>query len=149
MKEQNEIEIRRTRFDDIKTITEIENMSYPDPWSEKMFESELHLDFSNFFVMLYSGEIIGYVCFWDIQNEAHLTNLTVRKQFRGKGLGSKLLSYALERAVPLNDRKIFLEVRVNNLAAMRLYDKFGFKQIGIRKKYYSNRDDALVMEKTL
>lgn len=146
----NKIEIRRVRQDDIKTIAAIERVSYPEPWSEKMFAGELRIGFSNFFTALVDGKIAGYVCFWSIDGESQITNLTVEESSRGKGLGSKLMAYAVEySAGRLNNKKMFLEVRADNKAALGLYRKFGFKKIGVRKKYYSNADDALVMEKSL
>lgn len=144
-----EIEIRRVRIDDISAIVEIEKNLYPDPWSVKMFERELQLEFSNFFAAIEDHEIIGYVCFWRVSDEVQITNITVKEKFRRKGFGSKLMKYIIDISYAMKIKKMFLEVRASNYPALSLYEKFRFKKIGVRKKYYSNSDDAVVMAKTL
>ena len=146
---ESEIEIRRVRIDDIITIVEIEKNSYPDPWSEKMFERELQLEFSNFFVAIEDREIAGYICLWTVSDEGHLTNITVKEKFRRKGLGSRLMKYIIDISYAMKIKKMFLEVRASNCPALKFYEKFGFKKIGLRKKYYPNSDDAVVMAKIL
>lgn len=146
---KNEIEIRRVRIDDISTIVKIEKKSYPDPWSQNLFERELQINFSNFFTAVKNRKIIGYVCLWTVADEGHLTNITVKEKFRRKGLGSKLIKYIMDITYAMKIKKIFLEVRARNYPALKFYEKFGFKKIGVRKKYYSNADDAVVMAKTL
>ena len=146
---ESEIEIRRVRIDDIITIVEIEKNSYPDPWSEKMFERELQLEFSNFFVAIEDREIAGYICLWTVSDEGHLTNITVKEKFRRKGLGSRLMKYIIDISYAMKIKKMFLEVRASNFPALSLYGKFGFKKIDVRKKYYSNSDNAVVMAKIL
>ncbi|MBI5573693.1 MAG: ribosomal protein S18-alanine N-acetyltransferase [Elusimicrobia bacterium] len=144
-----EIEIRRVRIDDIRTIAEIEKKSYPDPWSENLFKREMHLEFSNFFAAIKDHEIAGYICFWKVSDEGHLTNITVKEKFRRKGIGSGLMKYIIDISYAMGIKKMFLDVRAINYQALSLYEKFGFKKIGVRKKYYSNSDDAVVMSKTL
>ncbi len=146
---ESEIEIRRVRIDDISTIVEIEKNSYPDPWSEKMFERELQLEFSNFFVAIEDREIAGYMCLWRVSDEGHLTNITVKECFQKKGLGSKLMRYIIDYAKKLKIKEIFLEVRASNFPALKFYEKFGFRKIDVRKKYYNKTDDAIVMKKEL
>jgi ribosomal-protein-alanine N-acetyltransferase len=146
---ENEIEIRRVRIDDIGTIAEIEKKSYPDPWSQNLFERELQLEFSNFFAAIEDREIIGYVCFWTVSDEAQITNITVKEKFRRKGLGSRLMKYIIDISSAMKIKKMFLEVRASNCPALSLYEKFGFKKIEVRKKYYSNSNDAVIMAKTL
>ena len=144
-----EIEIRRLRFGDISAIVEIEKNSYPDPWSEKMLERELQLEFSNFFVAIEDRKIAGYMCLWTVSDEGHLTNITIKECFQKKGLGSKLMRYIIDYAKKLKIKDIFLEVRASNFSALKFYEKFGFRKIDVRKKYYSNSDDAVIMSKTL
>ncbi|HAX61958.1 MAG TPA: ribosomal-protein-alanine N-acetyltransferase [Elusimicrobia bacterium] len=144
-----EIEIRRVRIDDISAIAAIEKNSYPDPWSVKMFERELQLEFSNFFAVIKDREIIGYVCFWTVSDEAQITNITVKEKFRRKGLGSRIMKYIINFAKAIEIKKMFLEVRASNYPALKLYEKFGFQEIDVRKRYYSNSDDAVIMSKIL
>jgi len=143
------IEIRPARIDDINAIVEIEKKSYPDPWSQNLFERELQIKFSNFFAAVEDHEIAGYICLWTVSDEGHLTNITVKEKFRRKGLGSKLMKYIINISSAMKIKNIFLEVRASNYSALKFYEKFGFKKIGSRKKYYSNSGDAVVMVKTL
>lgn len=143
------MDIRRVQIGDISAIVEIEKKSYPDPWSRNLFERELHLKFSNFFVAVKDREIAGYICLWTVSNEGQLTNITVEDKFRRKGLGSILIKYIIDMSYAMKIKKIFLEVRASNYPAISLYEKFGFKKTGIRKKYYSNSDDAVIMSKIL
>ena len=83
-----------------------------------------------------------------IVDECHLLNLCVRQEARGQGLGTKMIQYLINQARQKDMGSIFLEVRVSNDAAIRLYDKLGFNEIGIRRGYYpdtSGREDALVL----
>ncbi|MDD5687775.1 MAG: ribosomal protein S18-alanine N-acetyltransferase [Elusimicrobia bacterium] len=147
--QKDNIIIHNLCFEDINGILKIEQESYPDPWSRKMFERELNLDFSHFFVATILSEIVAYVCFWHVADEAHVTNIAVSEKYRKKGVGSKMLKYIIDLAKSLQIKKMFLEVRANNIGAKVLYENYGFKNIGIRKKYYSNKDDAVIMEKIL
>jgi len=75
--------------------------------------------------------------------------LKLKEKFRRKGLGSKLMKYIINISSAMKIKNIFLEVRASNYSALKFYEKFGFKKIGSRKKYYSNSGDAVVMVKTL
>lgn len=88
----------------------------------------------------------GYVGVWFQGDEAHITEIAVRERLRGKGIGELLLIGSLRAAIEYGSSVVTLEVRVSNLIAQRLYEKYGFKQVGIRKAYYSdNREDAAIM----
>ncbi len=88
----------------------------------------------------------GYVGVWFQGDEAHITEIAVRERLRGKGIGELLLIGSVRAAIEYGSSVVTLEVRVSNLIAQRLYEKYGFKQVGIRKAYYSdNREDAAIM----
>ncbi|HVA92594.1 MAG TPA: ribosomal protein S18-alanine N-acetyltransferase [Chloroflexota bacterium] len=88
----------------------------------------------------------GYAGLWLVIDEAHVTTIAVRPEYRGKGLGELLLVALTEIALDINARWLTLEVRVSNSTAQALYRKYGFKPAGVRPKYYSdNREDALIM----
>jgi ribosomal-protein-alanine N-acetyltransferase len=90
--------------------------------------------------------IIGFSGFWMMADEAHLTNIAVRRQYHGKGLGELLLLASIDLAGKLKASFLTLEVRASNLAAQSLYRKYGFMQMGIRRGYYlDNREDAVIM----
>ncbi len=72
-------------------------------------------------------------------------NIVVKKDKRNLGIGSKLLEEIIKKAIEINSKTITLEVNENNLPAIKLYEKYGFKQIGLRKKYYNNIDNAIIM----
>ena len=93
-----------------------------------------------------SEEIAGYVGMWFQGNEAHITEIAVRHDLRGNGLGELLLIGSIRAAVEYGSSVVTLEVRVSNFIAQRLYEKYGFKTAGVRKGYYTNnREDALIM----
>jgi ribosomal-protein-alanine N-acetyltransferase len=90
--------------------------------------------------------IAGYVSVWYQGEEAHITEIAVREKLRGRGIGELLLIGSLRAAVEYGSKVMTLEARVSNFVAQRLYEKYGFKSVGIRKGYYSdNREDAVIM----
>lgn len=94
--------------------------------------------------------ILGYVCVWFITDEAHLHNIAVRPNMRGKGLGLEFLCYVEHLSKQKNMRRIVLDVARGNRPARNLYLKAGFRSVGFRKNYYADTgDDALIMEKLL
>jgi ribosomal-protein-alanine N-acetyltransferase len=132
---------------DIAQVLLIEVNSFPSPWSERMFLSEIRDNrLSNFLVAKHNEIVVGYGGFWLIFDEAHFVNLAVHPSFRRRGIGKRLLSALLALAKERGATKATLEVRVSNVAAIKLYEKFNFKICAIRKKYYKdNNEDALVM----
>jgi len=90
--------------------------------------------------------IVGFSGIWMMADEAHLTNIAVRQQYRGKGLGEFLVIATIDLAMQLKASFMTLEVRASNLIAQNLYHKYGFVQMGIRRGYYlDNREDAIIM----
>jgi ribosomal-protein-alanine N-acetyltransferase len=92
------------------------------------------------------GHVIGYAGMWLVGEEAHVTTVAVAREARGKGFGELLLASLIEIADELQARWVTLEVRVSNFTAQQLYRKYGFREAGLRKRYYSdNNEDALIM----
>ena len=90
--------------------------------------------------------IVGFSGIWMMAGEAHITNIAVRQEYRGRGLGEMLLIATIDLAIGLKASFMTLEVRVSNQAARKLYEKYGFKQTGLRRSYYlDNREDAVIM----
>ncbi len=97
--------------------------------------------------------IVGFAGFWVMAGEAHVTSIAVREKLRRKGIGELLLSKVIDMAVEMNSDLVTLEVRVSNVNAQKLYEKYGFKKVGERRKYYldrgptgaETREDALIM----
>lgn len=93
-----------------------------------------------------SGLILGYAGMWLMLDEAHVTTIGVRRTGRGHGLGEVLLLRLVEEALEMGAQRVTLEVRVSNMVAQNLYRKYGFREEGIRRRYYSdNGEDALIM----
>ncbi len=133
----------------IPEIMVIERESFPEPWTQEMFEREFSTTISHFFVALSENALAGYAGYWLVSDEAHVVNLAVHPQFRARGIGRRMLLYLLSRAAQQGVRKVFLEVRRSNEHAQKLYLSEGFTVTGIRQKYYNNREDAFLMEKEL
>ena len=142
-----DLKIDRMRITDLDDVMEIEQMSFSMPWSRWMFEKELgDRKRSHFLVLRSETEIMGYIGFWMVLDEAHITTIAVRSELRRKGFGSILMASALFLAESLGANKATLEVRVTNLPAQKLYSKFGFEIVAVRKNFYSDTgEDAYVM----
>jgi ribosomal-protein-alanine N-acetyltransferase len=139
--------IRRMTLDDIPQVIEIERASFPIPWSENSFRNELtQNEHAYFFVAEEAQQVIGLLGYWFIIDECHISTVAVRPEWRRRGVGQSLLSYALTQGVKQGALMATLEVRLSNAAAIDLYQKFGFKIVGQRKHYYrDNGEDALIM----
>lgn len=144
-----DILIQPLTFNDLNEVLQIENTSFKDPWTRGMFIREIGSN--NFYVLRErnSNRLLGYFGFWQIFDEFHITNLAVALEYRGQGIGSFILNYLLCEAKRKNCQRVMLEVRATNLPAQRLYFKFGFEVLGKRKKYYSDGEDALIVEKKI
>ena len=119
-------------------------------WSRAQFERELTLPISRFFVLHEGEELLGYAGYWKVADEAQITNLVVRPDYRRKGLAVRLLRHLLPLARAEGCRRSLLEVRSRNEAALALYAKIGFVASGKRPDAYDHpKEDALLMEMTL
>ncbi|MCZ0756478.1 ribosomal protein S18-alanine N-acetyltransferase [Anoxybacillus sp. J5B_2022] len=142
-----EINFRPMTLDDLDGVLAIEKTSFTLPWSREAFYNELvHNRYAKYVVMEHDGRIIGYCGMWVVIDEAHITNVAVLPEYRGKKLGEALMRKMMEIAKQLGAVTMTLEVRVSNNVAQSLYRKLGFLNGGIRKRYYpDNQEDALVM----
>lgn len=133
--------------EDLDGVLEIEQVSFPRPWSRRQFTNELNNPVSNAYVIRLApdGIVAGYTVFWIIQGEGHILNIAVRGECRRRGLGNRLLSHCLRVMMLNNVFEVFLEVRRSNDVAKGLYRAFGFKEIAERKNYYGD-EDAIVMK---
>lgn len=132
----------------IRKIMPIEQQVYPRPWTAQVFVEELEqvrVGKRHYLVGTIGDELVGYGGLLYIENDAHVTNVAVHPMWRSRGIATELL---LDLAWEANRRgceAMTLEVRHTNVAAQQLYRRFGFVPAGVRKKYYENRDDAIVM----
>lgn len=141
------IQFRLMTVEDIDQIVALEHASFTTPWTKDAFYNELTQNqFAHYIVMEDGYKVIGYCGQWNIMDEAHITNVAVLPEYRGRKLGEALMKQAMEFARSMGARKMTLEVRVSNYIAQSLYRKLGFQPGGIRKHYYTdNLEDALVM----
>jgi len=142
-----ELELRRLELGDLDAIEGIERASYPTPWSRSMFASELAKPSSlSFGAVDETGTLVGYLVLSRYVDAWHVMNVAVAPERRREGIASALLHRLLELTKDDALRGYTLEVRISNLGAIRLYERFGFRRKGIRRGYYTdNREDALIM----
>lgn len=131
----------------IDAMHEIELASFAIPWTHHALYQDVCENACATYHGLYDGEIlVGYCGLWVILDEAHVTNIAIRPDYRGQGLGKELLSQVIAWAKQRGVCTISLEVRISNVPALRLYEGLGFVRMGVRKKYYSdNGEDAYLM----
>lgn len=134
----------------LKDLEEMKNTLYSDFdnfWSYNILKQELEKENTTYIIAKEKNEVVGFagisICF----DEATLNNIVVKKSCRGRGIGSELLESLIDICSELNIKTFTLEVNTANKPAIYLYQKFGFKNIGIRKKYYNNSQDAYIMTK--
>lgn len=145
-----EIIIRGIVEGDIDQIVEIEKECFTTPWSRDAFLTEIRENkLARYVVVEVDGKVAGYGGVWLIVNEGHITNIAVKEEYRGLGVGNRILEGLIYYSTSKNIQSMTLEVRKSNIIAQNLYKKYGFVEYGIRPKYYSdNNEDALIMWRT-
>ena len=132
----------------LKKVLEIENKVYPNPWTPRTFTSELQQMRigSRYYLVAYVGDVmVGYGGLWFSGDDAHITNVAVDPTWQGRGVATEIM---LDLSILAHDHgctAMTLEVRHTNVAAQELYRRVGFVPAGVRKKYYENTDDAIIM----
>jgi [ribosomal protein S18]-alanine N-acetyltransferase len=145
--ERSALEIRRLGYGDLPEVISIERRSFPAPWSLAMFVLELSKPSSICAGAFQDGELIGYLICSRYHTVWHLMNLAVHEASRRQGVATSMIDHLLEAAG--NHDRYTLEVRVSNAEAIRMYESFGFRTAGIRRRYYhDNNEDALIMWRT-
>lgn len=141
------IEIREMLAKDIQEVLAVDEQIFTSSWTEGIFKHELlDNEYAHYFVVEANGEIIGYAGLWIVEDDAQMTNIGLLQKYRGYKIGEKLFGFALQYAMNNGVKRLSLEVRVSNIPAQKMYEKFGLVPGGIRKKYYiDNNEDAIVM----
>lgn len=136
--------VRPLRHSDLPSVLAIERRSFPTPWSLSMFVLELSKPSGICLAATADGELVGYlICAFYVE-AFHLMNVAVEPACRRHGIGRALIDELLERTGP--DASITLEVRVSNAGAIALYESYGFRAVGTRRRYYSDTgEDAIIM----
>jgi ribosomal-protein-alanine N-acetyltransferase len=141
------VDLRPLGLDDLDAIDEIERDSYPTPWSRSMFAGELAKPSSiSLGAFDPAGTLVGYLIISRYVDAWHVMNVAVTPSWRRQGVAAALLERLFELTSRDASRGYTLEVRVSNAAAIRLYQRLGFRPRGVRRGYYTdNREDALIM----
>lgn len=145
---------------DIDQVIEIEESIFSAPWSARAYRFELSENQNSTLLIVRRRPrlalgllpcrqrlpVLGYGGFWLLVDDAHIATIGVHPAYQGKGLGELLLVALLEKACDLNANRATLEVRVSNLKAQALYEKYGFEKVSLRRRYYADNDeDAFIM----
>jgi [ribosomal protein S18]-alanine N-acetyltransferase len=140
-------ELRRLELEDLDEIERIEKASYPTPWSRAMFASELAKQSSRSIAAVTpEGTLVGYLVLSRYVDAWHVMNVAVDPAHRRSGIASAMLERLFDETHDDVERGYTLEVRVSNVGAISLYERFGFVSRGIRRGYYTdNREDAVIM----
>ncbi|MGY0374398.1 ribosomal protein S18-alanine N-acetyltransferase [Clostridium sp. JNZ J1-5] len=128
-------------------VLEINNICFNPPWSLESLKNELRNKFTRYIIVKKDDIVIGYAGIWIIIDEAHITNIAVDPDFRGIGAGNVLIENIIDICKELEIPSITLEVRETNTVAKNLYKKYGFIEEGIRKNYYEDGTNAVLMWK--
>lgn len=139
--------IREMLVKDIDEILEIEKESFSTPWSKEAFITEIKKNLlAKYLVAELEERVVGYGGMWLILNESHVTNIAVRKAYRGMGVGKQILEEMISYCDLRDIGHMTLEVRKSNIIAQGLYKQYGFIEYGVREEYYAdNKEDAIIM----
>jgi [ribosomal protein S18]-alanine N-acetyltransferase len=139
--------IEPMRLEDLEAVHAIERASFRSPWPANAYRSELESNrLAAYLVARAEGEIVGFGGMWLMVDEAHITTFAIHPTWRRQRIGERLLLSFLDLAIGRGAREATLEVRLSNLPARRLYEKYGFRPVGLRPRYYSDdNEDALIM----
>lgn len=146
------IRIYNMQSEHLDDVFSLEQICFPnDFWTCKMFEEELENNISAFFVAVDTdiNAVVGYAGVWFMADVANITNVATAPEYRCMGIGRMLVDALINASAEKDMSSITLEVRDSNLSAQRLYEKSGFERVGVRKRYYKDREDAILMTKIL
>lgn len=137
--------LRQAKSEDAKHIEKLEREIFNSGWTLENIQAMLNSD-AFAVVEEINGEIIGYASYYIHIDEGDINNIAVKESCRKQGKGKALVLALIDDAKSRNVKKLFLEVRENNTVAIKLYESLGFKKISVRKKYYSDGQDALIYQ---
>jgi len=142
----SEIEIRELRAEDAEELAGIESEAFSMPWTKRDFEELLSRSYCFYLVALADGRVAGCCGYTDSYGEADIDNVVVAEGFRNQGIAQKMLEKLIARGEAAGISAFTLEVRVSNAAAIHIYEKFGFRSVGIRPGFYEKPiEDAMIM----
>lgn len=133
----------------VSGIAEIEKLCFATPWSENQIKSELDNPLTVYSVAVLDNKVIAYGGYWSVAGDAQITNIAVHPDFQGKKIASQILENLLNTAKNRGELQLTLEVRESNAKAINLYKKYEFQTVGMRKKYYEGKENAILMTKII
>ena len=142
-----DFDIRSFEYEDLDQVTAIEKASFPDPYSKLLFRL-LMFKVGDGFIVAQKGGIVGYAISEILRDYGHIISMAVSPEYRRAGIGEALLQETVKR-LGSKVKEVYLEVRVGNEAALRLYEKFSFRRGERLARYYPDGEDAIVMAKTM
>lgn len=145
---------RPMRREDLERVVEIERAAFSHPWSRELIAREMSHDWSTILLAVEPAPgrevVLGLVVFWLVHDEVHVLNVAVAPEARRRGTARALMREAERRGLDRGARIATLEVRRSNQAAMELYRSLGYREVGVRPRYYAEEgEDAIVMERDL
>ncbi len=143
------MQILDMNLNDFEEIKDILQEEFDEFWKPSILKSELESENSKYIVAKKENQIVGFAGIWISPVDVEITNIVTKKTERKNGIGSALLDKLIEMAKETGRETISLEVNENNFPAGALYEKKGFEVVGIRKKYYNGKDNAIIMTKKL
>jgi len=143
--EKNKIEISKMSINDLENIKHILIVDFDNFWNYEILKEDLTSNTSTFYVAKYLNEIICFAGIKQICDEVELMNIVTKKNYRNMGIASLILKHIISSCKKNDIKCINLEVNSKNSIAINLYKKYNFKQVGLRKRYYNNTDDAILM----
>ena len=142
------IKIEKMNLNHLNELQEILISDFDDFWSFSTLKEEVENENSSYIIGKINNEIIGFAGLKKIFDQADIMNIVIKKTYRNQGIGTLLLENLIFLAKDLNILNLFLEVNEQNKPAIHLYEKLGFKKLGVRKKYYNN-NNGIIMKKNL
>ena len=144
----NDITISPMTKDDVEAVVQIEQEAYgKHHWAKSSFYDEMSNNLAKYYTAKTpEGELVGYAGTWHIIDEGHITTIAVKKEYLRNHIGEAIIQKIIDDCYKNNIKYLTLEVRVSNIPAIKLYEKYGFQSLGTRKGYYQdNNEDALIM----
>ena len=140
-----DITIEKMTKKHLEQIKDILQSDFDKFWNAHVLEKELENPLSTYIVAINEEQVVGYSGLWEPCDEGHITNIVTKLEKRGNKIASRMLEELINIAKSRNLKCVTLEVNVNNSIAIKLYEKYNFKEVGRRPKYYNNADDAIIM----
>jgi [ribosomal protein S18]-alanine N-acetyltransferase len=134
---------------DLTAVLCIEQFCFPRAWTREHFLAEIGSERGTPVVVELDGRVAGYLCLTVLLDEAEILDVAVDPALQGRGIGAQLVQWACDEAIQRGARLLLLEVRATSQPAIALYERFGFQRIALRKAYYEDNIDAVLMDKKL